>query len=114
MLGNETDEIIEQRLSLPFRQLMLLGQTGREMLESDWTSGHFRSSYHNFEPFFEREKPMINADMIRGGMKSWAPRVEGRPGQSVDLSIASKASYPQTSKRRKCVRRVIAALGRRR
>jgi hypothetical protein len=56
MLGNETNKIIEQRLSLPFRQLMLLGQTGREMLESDWTSGHFRVSRHNFEPFIESKE----------------------------------------------------------
>jgi len=41
MLGNETNKIVEQRLPLPFRQLMLLGQAGREMLESDWTSGRF-------------------------------------------------------------------------
>src|ERR1700746_31072 len=35
VLGNETNELIEQRLSLPLRQLMLLGQAGREMPESD-------------------------------------------------------------------------------
>jgi hypothetical protein len=56
MLGNETNKIIEQRLSLPFRQLMLLGQTGRKMLESDWTSGHFRLSCHNFEPFMKAKR----------------------------------------------------------
>jgi hypothetical protein len=73
MLGNETDKIIEQRLSLPFRQLMLLGQTSREMLESDWTSGHFRLSCHNFEPFIESEEvELLRTDMIRGWMKSSA------------------------------------------
>jgi hypothetical protein len=47
MLGNETNKIVEQRLPLPFCQLMLLGQAGREMLESDWTSGCFCLSCHN-------------------------------------------------------------------
>ena len=37
-------------------QNMLLGQAGREMLESDWTSGCFCLSCHNFEPFIEREE----------------------------------------------------------
>ena len=55
MLGDETDKIVEQGLSLPFRQLMLLGQAGRKMLESDWTIGRFRLSCHDFEPFIERE-----------------------------------------------------------
>jgi hypothetical protein len=55
MLGNKTDKTIQQRLSLPFRQLMLLGQTGSEMLESDWTGLHFRLGSHTFEPFVERE-----------------------------------------------------------
>jgi hypothetical protein len=63
---NETNKIIEQRLSLPFRQLMLLGQGGREMLESDWTSGHFRLSRHNFEPFIKStEIERSRTDMIR-------------------------------------------------
>ena len=72
MLGNETNKIVEQRLPLPFCQLMLLGQAGREMLESDWTSGRFRLSCHNFEPFIERERvERLRKDMIRGRMKSW-------------------------------------------
>jgi hypothetical protein len=40
--------------------------------ESDWTSLHFRLSCHNHEPFIEREKSMIDEDMIRGWMKSTA------------------------------------------
>jgi hypothetical protein len=55
VLGDETDKIVEQGLSLPFRQLMLLGQAGRKMLESDWTSSRFRLSGHDFEPFIARE-----------------------------------------------------------
>ena len=42
----------------------------REMLESDWTSGHFRLSCHNFEPFIEsKEVERLRTDMIRGWMK---------------------------------------------
>ncbi len=56
MLGDQTNELVEQRLSLPLRQLVLLGQAGRKMLESDWTSGRFCLSCHDFEPFIERER----------------------------------------------------------
>jgi hypothetical protein len=41
MFGNETNKIIEQRLSLSLSQLVLFGQAGRKVLESDWTSGRF-------------------------------------------------------------------------
>jgi hypothetical protein len=82
MLGDETDKLFEQGFSLPFRQLMLLGQTGREMLESDWTSGHFRLSCHNFEPFIEsKEGERLGTDMIRGWMESSvSPRRIAREG----------------------------------
>jgi hypothetical protein len=56
MFGNETNKIIEQRLSLSLSQLVLFGQAGRKVLESDWTIGRFRLSCHNFEPFIERER----------------------------------------------------------
>jgi hypothetical protein len=50
---------------------MLLGQTGREMFKSNWTSSHFRLSCHNFEPFIEsKEVERLRTDMIRGWMKS--------------------------------------------
>jgi len=56
MLGDEPDKIVEQGLSLPFRQLVLLGQTGRKMFESNRTGSRFRLSGHDFEPFIERER----------------------------------------------------------
>jgi hypothetical protein len=56
VLGDVTDKLVEQGLSLPFCQLMLLGQAGRKMLECDWTSSRFRLSCHGFEPFIERER----------------------------------------------------------
>ena len=72
MLGDETNKIVEQRLPLLFCQLMLLGQAGREMLESDWTIGCFCLSCHSFEPFIECERAeRLRKDMIRGRMKSW-------------------------------------------
>ena len=41
MLGDETYQLAEQGLSLSFRQLMLLGQAGRKMLESNWDESSF-------------------------------------------------------------------------
>jgi len=55
VLGNEADQPIKQGHPLPFRQLMVLGQPSREVLESDWTIGRFCLSCHSLEPFIERE-----------------------------------------------------------
>jgi hypothetical protein len=44
MLRDQPDEIAEEGFTGPLRQLMLLGQAGSEMLESDWTIGRFRLS----------------------------------------------------------------------
>jgi len=55
VLGNEADQPIKQGHPLPFRQLMVLRQPSREVLESDWTIGRFCLSCHSLEPFIERE-----------------------------------------------------------
>jgi hypothetical protein len=94
MLGDEANKIVEQRLSSPFRQLMLLGQTGRQVLESDWASGQFRLSCHELslslcegpkikDRYDSRtnEKLGVHADH----------RGEGRPWQSVDLLLLAKS-----------------------
>jgi hypothetical protein len=100
MLGDETNKIVEQRPPLPFRQFMLLGQAGREMLESDWSIGRFRLSCHSLEPFIECERAeRLRKDMIRGRMKSWlrpkAMMAEGDGGNPLTYSYRHKASYPQ-------------------
>jgi hypothetical protein len=68
MLGNETNKIIEQRLSFSLSQLVLFGQAGRKVLESDWTTGRFCLSCHSFEPFIERE----SVERIEDRYDSWA------------------------------------------
>jgi hypothetical protein len=62
---------------------MLLGQTGRKMLESDWTSGHFRLSRDNFEPFIKsKDIERVRTDMIRGCTKgSVSPKRIAREGK---------------------------------
>jgi len=55
VLGNEADQAVQQVHPLPFRQLMVLCQSSREMLEGDRTIGRFCLSCHSLEPFIERQ-----------------------------------------------------------
>jgi hypothetical protein len=78
---------------------MLLGQAGRKMLESDWTSLHFRLSCHSLEPFIERERiEASRTDMIRGSVKSWGRLCRHYGNGDLETPgtcLPERASYPQ-------------------